>query len=92
MEQNVVVLNQQNNTEVRDRIIVSVAGEDEFIDYSTFGLTFDSPESVVLESIRPFIREKYNVDLRGGNGDWLYKTRKATTNRNIHVIPNSTAG
>lgn len=76
---------------VQDKIIISVSGEDEILDYSTYGLSFDSSESEVLEAIRPLIREKYQVDLKE-DGAWLYKTRKAVTNRNIHVIPNSTAG
>lgn len=79
-------------SEVNNKIVVSVAGEDEFIDYEQFGLSFDSAERDVLTAIRPFIREKYNTDLMSEGGDWLYKTRKATTSRNIHVIPNSTAG
>jgi hypothetical protein len=79
-------------TDVRNRIVVSVAGEDEFINYSDFGLNFDSSEEAVLNAIRPFIQEKYSVDIRDRNGHWLYKTRKAVSNQNIHVIPNSTAG
>ena len=81
-----------NPAEVRDKIIVAVAGEDTFLDYGEFGLNFDSPEDAVLRAIRPLIQEKHNVDLAGPGGGWLYKTRKAVTSRNIYVIPNSTAG
>ena len=77
---------------ITDRIIVSVAGEDEIIEYVRFGLTFDSPETDVLNGIRSHIQERFNVDIRSARGDWLYKTRKATNSRNIYVIPNSTAG
>jgi hypothetical protein len=77
---------------IQNKIIVSVAGEDEILDYDRFGLTFESSEQAVLAAIRPMIQEKYAVDLAGPGGAWLYKTRKALTSRNIHIIPNSTAG
>lgn len=80
------------DTEVQNKIIVSVAGEDEFLDYASFGLTFDSSEQDVLNAIRPMIQEKYGVDLMSTDGSWLYKTRKALRNQNLHVIPNSVAG
>lgn len=76
----------------RNKIIVSVAGEDEFFDYEELGLSFESPETDILSAIRPMIQEKYNQDIQDVSGSWLYKTRKAVTNQNIHVIPNSTAG
>ena len=74
------------------KIIISIAGEDEIVDFESFGLTFDSSETEVLNAIAPFILEKYQIDLRSTTGSWLYKTRKATTSQNIHIIPNSTAG
>lgn len=77
---------------IQNKIVVSIAGEDEFLNYETFGLTFDSAEVDVLNAIRPLIHEKYSQDIKSSDGSWLYKTRKAVTNRNIHVIPNSTAG
>jgi hypothetical protein len=81
----------QSSSEVTDKIILSIAGEDEFLSYEQFGLSFNSSDEEVLTAIRPMIQEKYNVDLRDGSS-WLYKTRKAVSNRNIHIIPNSTAG
>lgn len=90
--QNLSIVNTGNPAEVTDKIIVSVAGEDEFLDFNQFGLTFDSSEAQILQAVRPLIQEKYSVDLMGTHGDWLYKTRKALTHRNIHIIPNSTAG
>lgn len=79
-------------TEIKNKIIISIAGEDEILPYDQFALTFDSSEADVLNALRPMLREKYNVDIQDINGSWLYKTRKAVTNQNIHVIPNSTAG
>jgi hypothetical protein len=81
-----------NAPEVREKIIVAVAGEDTILNYEHFGLNFDSTDHQVLSAIRGFIQEKHGVDLQTAGGDWLYKTRKAVTSRNIYVIPNSTAG
>jgi len=78
-------------TEIQDKIIVCVSGEDMHIDYNDFGLSFDSTDGQVLEAIAPLVQERFSVDL-GHPGSWLYKTRKATNSRNIYVIPNSTAG
>jgi hypothetical protein len=77
---------------VTDKIIVAISGEDEFLNYSDFGLTFDSAEEDVLNAIHPMLLEKHGSNIKDVNGSWLYKTRKAVTNRNIYVIPNSTAG
>ena len=79
-------------TDITKKLIISVAGEDEILDFESFGLTFDSTESEILTAIAPFISEKYSVDFRSPEGSWLYKTRKATSSQNIHIIPNSTAG
>jgi len=76
--------------EVSDKIIVSIAGDDTILEYANLGLTFDSPEDEVLSAIRPVIQEAHQTDIY--DGSWLYKVRKAVNSRNIHVIPNSTAG
>lgn len=92
MVENLEIVGGGNPVETRDKIIVAVAGEDEFLEYGDFGLNFDSPEHAVLTAIRPLIQEKHGVDLQGPGGAWLYKIRKAVTSRNIYIIPNSTAG
>ena len=81
-----------NIDEIRGKLIISISGEDEILSYQTMGLTFESTEAEILEAVRPMIQEKYHVDLRDTDGDWLYKVRKAVTKQNIHLIPNSTAG
>lgn len=75
-----------------NRIIVSISGEDEFLRYQDYGLTFESTEQQVLEAIRGTILEKYGADLKDASGRWLYKMRKATQRQNLHIIPNSVAG
>ena len=79
-----------NSGEVTNKIIVSIAGDDTILEYANLGLTFDSREEEVLAAIRPVIQEAHQMDIQ--DGGWLYKVRKATNSRNIHVIPNSTAG
>ena len=79
-------------SEVQNKILVSVDGDDTILDYTDLGLTFDSTEAQVLQAIRPLIMEAHNVDIQGGYSNLLYKTRKAIDSQNIYVIPNSTAG
>lgn len=87
------VLAGQAPAEVSNKLIVCVASEDEILDYGDYGLDFDnSNDAQILTAIRPMILEKHNVDLMGPGGQWLFKTRKAVTSRNVYVIPNSTAG
>lgn len=80
-----------NSTEITNKIIISIAGQDEIVDYETFGLTFDSTEEQILTAINPLIQEKYNTSLKSSTS-WLFKTHKAINSQNIHIIPNSTAG
>jgi len=81
-----------SNSQVTDRIIVAVAGDDLIVRYEDYGLTFDSSENDILSALRPMIREKFGSDIQDSYGAWLYKTRKATESKNIYLIPNSTAG
>lgn len=76
---------------VTNTLFVSVAGEDYQQSLETLGLTFESTESEILTVVRPIIQEQYNEDIKDGRG-WLFKVRKAVSNQNIYVIPNSTAG
>jgi len=90
---NVIPLREsEDQGEVRNRIIISAAGDDLIVPYEDYGLDFDSSNEEILNALQPMIQETLNVNLRDDRGDWLYKTRKATESRNIHLIPNSTAG
>lgn len=73
--------------DTRDKIIVTIEGQDWIKDLSRFGLTFDSSEAEVKDAIVPAIEEEFGVNIRSG-----YKMRKATNSQNIHLIPNSVAG
>jgi hypothetical protein len=80
-----------NTPEITNRIVVALNGDDEYIRYEDYGLTFDSSEQEILTAIEPRITERFSVSLRNGNS-WLYKTTKTIASQNIYVIPNSTAG
>jgi len=79
-------------TDITNKIIICANGEDRFYDYDTFGVDFDSTEQDILQAISPMVRESLGVSLQEINGHWLFKTRKAMSNKNIYIIPNSTAG
>ena len=74
-----------------NKIIVAISGDDLFLNYSDYGLSFDSSESDILARINPIIQEQFGQSLESG-GRWTYKTRKATASQNVYIIPNSTAG
>ena len=78
--------------EITNKIIVAIEGDDEFFNYEDYDLTFESSDEDVLNAISGAVSEKFNVSLREADGTWLYKTRRANTNKNIYIIPNSTAG
>lgn len=72
---------------VRNRLFVTIHGQDWQKDLAELGLSFDSTEREIMDRIVPIIEEEFGEDI----GDY-YKVRKATNNQNIFVIPNSTAG
>ena len=74
-----------------NKIIVAISGDDLFLNYSDYGLSFDSSESDILARINPIIQEQFGQSLESG-GRWTYKTRKATASQNVYIIPNSTDG
>jgi hypothetical protein len=73
------------------KIVVAISGDDLFLNYEDYGLSFDSSESDILARINPIIQEQFGQSLESG-GRWTYKTRKATASQNVYIIPNSTAG
>lgn len=79
-------------SEIQNKIVIAVAGEDLIVDYADYGLSFESTDHDVLEALRPAIQERFNVDIKDSYSGWLYKTRKANESKNIYLIPNSTAG
>ena len=78
-------------TEITNKLVIAIAGEDMIVDYSDYGLSFESSEQELLEAVRPAIQERFNMDIRDSSG-WLYKTRKANESKNVYLIPNSVAG
>lgn len=79
-------------TEIRGKIIVPIGGQDYHKDYIDLGLSFESTEEEILEMVRPILNEEFDSDIKDSNTGWLFKVHKALDNRNIYIIPNSTAG
>lgn len=76
-----------SENEVTDTLFITMDGQDYQRPLEHFSLTIDSTESEVLAAVSPAILEQFGVDLEQD-----YKVRKAQANRNIYIIPSSTAG
>ena len=87
-----VVATETLDTNITNKVITCIEGDDWIEDYDTFSLTFDSTEPEILEAVGPAIEEKFNVSIKDESGNYLYKVRKAVDSQNIYIIPNSTAG
>ena len=70
-----------------DTIFVIINGEEFQTPLENIGLTFESSNDELMSKIIEIVKETYDTDITD-----LYKINKAVTNRNIFVIPNSTAG
>lgn len=73
--------------DVKNQVIVTLEGDDFSRPLDFFGLTFESSDREVMDTLAPAIHEQFNVDIRE-----YYKVTKSVNNQNIHIIPNSTAG
>jgi len=85
------VVSDVGGNSLTNKLIIAISGEDMIVEYTDYGLTFDSSEQDLLEAVRPAIQERFNIDIKDSIG-WLYKTRKANESKNIYLIPNSVAG
>ena len=72
---------------VRNKIFVTIDGQDWQEDLDALGLDFDSSEQELMERIAPIIQEEFGRDITEH-----YKVRKAVNSENVFIIPNSTAG
>lgn len=79
------------NQELQNTLIIAVEGQDHHLPFADLGLSFGSSSEEILGAVRPLIREGFGVDIMDG-GEWLFKVQKAVNNRNMYIIPNSTAG
>jgi len=79
------------NEEIRNKIIICIVGKDKTYSFEDYGLTFDSSNETILETLHPNIEETFGVSIKEGS-DWLYKVQKAVNSQTIYVVPNSTAG
>jgi len=82
-----VPIDEQVESDIQNKIFVTINGQDWQKDIEELGLTFDATEEEIMNKIVPVIQEQFNEDISD-----LYKVRKATNTHNIFIIPNSTAG
>ena len=86
MSDNVVQFDEVTDA-VTDRIFVTVDGDEVQLTQEEAGVSFDDSEADIMAKIAPMIEEDKGVDISDS-----YKVRKMTNNRNIFIIPASTAG
>lgn len=86
MSENIVPIEVENDS-VRDRIFVTVDGEEVQISLEEAGLSFDDSEADIMARIAPMVEESTGADITDS-----FKIRKMTNSNNIFIIPNSTAG
>lgn len=71
----------------REKIFITVEGEEVQISLADAGIDFDDSESNIMDRVAPMVEEQTGVDITDS-----YKIRKMLNNRNIFIIPNSVAG
>jgi len=76
----------------RNKLIVPIQRQDYQRDLSDLGLSFDSTDEEILETIRPVLVEVFDKDIKDDRTGWIYKIHRAEDRHNIYVIPNSEAG
>lgn len=73
--------------DIRDKLIVTMEGNDFQKDLEYFAITMEMSDDLIMEAIAPYINEQFGVNIAR-----TYKIKKALNTNNIYVIPNSTAG
>tara|TARA_Y100000310_G_scaffold173840_1_gene173980 strand:+ start:231 stop:491 length:261 start_codon:yes stop_codon:yes gene_type:complete len=74
--------------EPQDMVIITVGGEDIFLDQERLEVDMDTPSDVILEKCQSMISENLSDD----DDEVSFMVQKTTTNRNIHVFPKTPAG
>jgi hypothetical protein len=75
------------DTTIRGKIIVTANGEDWVLDMEPFGITVDSSNSEIMDSISAAVKEQLGRDISEH-----FKIEKALNSGNIYVYPASVAG
>jgi hypothetical protein len=78
--------------EIRNEVVVTIEGQDSRIPMESLGLTMDSSETVILNAIRPMMREIRDLDMADDDGEMSYTVRKALNSNTIYVYPKPVAG
>jgi hypothetical protein len=72
---------------VKNKLFITIEGEEIQLNYLNLDLTFQSTEQEIMNKVVPIVQEQKGVNISD-----TYKVRKAVTNENIFIYPNSTAG
>jgi hypothetical protein len=86
MADNVTPITQIDDT-VKNKLFVTIDGEEIQLNYQDLDLTFDSSERDIMAKVVPIVQEEKGIDISDS-----YKVRKSVTNENIFIYPNSVAG
>jgi hypothetical protein len=78
--------------EIRNEVVVTIEGQDSRIPMESLSLTMDSSETVILNAIRPMMREIRDLDMADDDGEMSYTVRKALNSNTIYVYPKPVAG
>ena len=78
--------------EMKNEVVVTIEGQDSHIPFESLSLTMDSTEAVILNAIRPMMREIRGLDMADGDGEMSYTVRKALNSNTIYVYPKPVAG
>ena len=81
---------QNTPNEYREKVIVTIDGRDEILDFERLGINFDSTEPEILNAVDGILKEM--SESISDEGDYVYTVRKATNSQNIYVYPKPFAG
>jgi len=82
------------SSEMTDKVVVTVKGNDYTYTYEQLGVTFDSPEIEVLSAVNGILREAESVSIEDSEdpGNFIYGVRKSTNTRMTYVYPKDPLG
>ena len=83
---NIIPIEVEDDT-VRNRIFVTVDGEEVQISLEDANISFEDSESDIMSRVAPMVEEQTGADITDS-----FKIRKMVDSHNIFIIPNSTAG
>lgn len=79
--------------EKRKKLIFTVKGNDQEFDFEQLGITFDSSENEILNSVQGIIGEA-NMSIQDDDqeNEFIFTVRKSVNTETIYVYPKDPAG